>query len=547
MELSGDPASPAPEPHGQPEEGRSPRGAELFEDAVEGSSTASVSPVARREGEDAAEAFASSPLSASRPLAGDEPATAEEVETYEPPSASASGLLATDGDESPSVFDTGSAASPSVSPSEQRARVAEEHENSIDPASPVGAGSPAREETKSRISSAPSSPVLSGTSTSSSPPLSQIKRQVRHVRSGSFQRFRQQIQREWKWGTIGSGGGAERSPREQLLRTTVNIEAMANQKRQWYQIHSKARDHKQYKEPTALFEHFLVVGLHSYANVGVIEDAFAKKKSWESDVAHSEILDLREVRYRGPIPTMEPQPCFLEEHKEFFSIYLQILFKYPPAKRAEIRESDLPSFCFPEGVKARIIERTPSISDLNEAIFGQEHLCRDDLSFIFSMKVSDNAPLYGVCLHVQEIVQRAPGILGMVSPLNPTSYKPSHFLVSAPRCYCLLTRLPFFELHYEMLNSIIAQERLDRITQFASEIALVEPVPCFMKEQNQVNEDFESSNGLSYNDWTEYAVPVNSMSGLVSSSGLQSEGDVPSYSFRSWEPNSPESILASET
>ncbi|KAL5217966.1 hypothetical protein ABZP36_018650 [Zizania latifolia] len=535
MEISGDAASPAPKPHGQPEEeGRSPRGAELFEYAVEGSSTASVSPVARHEGEDGAEASVSS---VSRPLAGDDPAPVEEVETDEPPSAS--GLLATDADESPSVsesreepgrVDTGSAASPSVLPSEQRARVAEEQENSMAPAGPAGPGSPAREETKSRIYSAPSSPVLSGTSTSSLP-LSQIKQQMRHVRTGSFQRFRQQMQRAWKWGPIGSGGGAERSPREQLLRTTVNIEAMANQKRQWYQIHSKARDHKQYKEPTTFFEHFFVVGLHSYANVGVIEDAFAKKKAWESNVAHSEIVDLRKIQYHGPIPTMEPQ----------------ILFKYPPGKRAEIRESDLPSFCFPEGVKARLIERTPSMSDLNELIFGQEHLCRDDLSFIFSMKVSDNAPLYGVCLHVQEIVQRAPGILGMVSPLNPTSYKPSRFLVSAPRCYCLLTRVPFFELHYEMLNSIIAQERLDRITQFASEIALAEPVPRPIKEQNQVSGDFESSNGLSYNDWTEYAVPVNSMSSLISSSGLPSEGDVPSYLFRSWEPNSPESISASET
>ncbi|KAG8073447.1 hypothetical protein GUJ93_ZPchr0006g43729 [Zizania palustris] len=534
MEISGDAASPAPEPHGQSEEeGRSPRGAELFGDAVEGFSTASASPVARREGEDGAEASVSSSPSVSRPLAGDDP------ETDEPPSASASGLLATDGDESPSVseyreepgrVDTGSAASPSVLSSEQRARGAEEQENLMAPAGPTGPGSPAREETKSRIYSAPSSPVLSGTSTSSLP-LSQIKQQTRHVRTGSFQRFRQQMQRAWKWGPIGSGGGAERSPREQLLRTTVNIEAMANQKRQWYQIHSKTRDHKQYKEPTTFFEHFFVVGLHSYANVGVIEDAFAKKKAWESNVAHSEIVDLRKIQYHGPIPTMEPQ----------------ILFKYPPGKRAEIRESDLPSFCFPEGVKARLIERTPSMSDLNELIFGQEHLCRDDLSFIFSMKVSDNAPLYGVCLHVQEIVQRAPGILGMVSPLNPTSYKPSRFLVSAPRCYCLLTRVPFFELHYEMLNSIIAQERLDRITQFASEITLAEPVPHPIKEQNQVSGDFESSNGLSYNDWTEYAVPVNSMSSLISSSGLPSEGDVPSYLFRSWEPNSPESISASET
>uniref|UniRef100_A0A0E0CV64 UDENN domain-containing protein n=1 Tax=Oryza meridionalis TaxID=40149 RepID=A0A0E0CV64_9ORYZ len=538
MELSGETASPAPapapEPPGQPEV--SPRGAGMFEDAVEGSSTATESPVAVARPDGEATTESSSP-SASRTLAGDEPAAAGagEAEAY----GSSSGLLGTSGDESPSVSepreesgssDTGSAASPSVLRSEQRARGAEEQENSM--AAQSGEGSPAREETKSRISSAPSSPVLSGTSTSSSSPLSQIKHQARHVRTGSFQRFRQQMQRAWKWGPIGSGGGGERSPREQLLRTTVNFEAMAHQKRQWYQIQSKSRDNKQYKEPTTLFEHFFVVGLHSYANVGVIEDAFAKKKAWESNVEHSEIVDLRKIQYHGPIPTMEPQ----------------ILFKYPPGKKAEIREIDLPSFCFPEGVKARLIERTPSMSDLNEVVFGQEHLCRDDLSFIFSMKVSDNAPLYGVCLHVQEIVQRAPGILGMVSPLNPTSYKPSRFLVSAPRCYCLLTKVPFFELHYEMLNSIIAQERLDRITQFASEIALAEPIPHSMKEQNQVNgEDFESANELSYNDWTEYAVPVNSISGLISSSGLPSEGEIPSYLFRSWEPNSPESMSASET
>ncbi|XP_062216805.1 uncharacterized protein LOC133916923 isoform X2 [Phragmites australis] len=532
-ELSGDAASLAPEPRGQAdEEGRSPREAEAFEDAVEGSSTASVSPVACREGDGEADAEASPSSSSSVWRSqGDGPAAAEEVETCESPSASASGHAAMEGEESPSVselreepgrVDTGSAASPS----EQRAMGAEENEN---PMATPGSGSLWREEPKSRVQSAPSSPARSATSTSSSP-LSQIKQQARHVRTGSFQRFRQQMQRAWKWGPIGGGGGGERSPREQLLRTTVNIEAMANQKRQWYQIHSKAQGHKQYREPTSLFEHFFVVGLHSYANVRVIEDAFAKKKAWESNVARSEIVDLRRIQSHGPMPSMEPQ----------------ILYKYPPGKRVEIRETDLPSFCFPEGVKARLLERTPSMSELNEMIFGQEHLSRDDLSFIFSLKVSDNAPLYGVCLRVQEIVQKAPGILGAVSPLNPTSYKPSCFLVSAPRCYCLLTRVPFFELHYEMLNSIIAQERLDRITQFASEIALAEPVPRSVKEQDGVNRDFDSSNGLPYNDWTEYAVPVNRISGLISSSGVPSEGDMSSYLFRSWEPNSPESISAIE-
>ncbi|KAL5223599.1 hypothetical protein ABZP36_010238 [Zizania latifolia] len=36
---------------------------------------------------------------------------------------------------------------------------------------------------------------------------------------------------------------------------------MANQKRQWYQIHSKERDHNQYKEPTTLFEQDQLVSL----------------------------------------------------------------------------------------------------------------------------------------------------------------------------------------------------------------------------------------------------------------------------------------------
>ncbi|KAM0922132.1 hypothetical protein ACQ4PT_006364 [Festuca glaucescens] len=508
MALSGGPASAAPQSHGQAAE------AELFEDAVEGSPTASAPPVPWREGE-AAAAVSSSPPSVSIPQ-GD---VAVEDEAYESPSASgASGHPAIDGaEESPSVSELrdgpGRLGTGSVSPPGQRARGTEEGNLTA----PSGAGSPGMEDSKPRSASAPPSPGLPGASTSSSP-VPQIRQHARHVRTSSFQRFRQQMQRAWKWGPV---GGAERSPREQLLRTTVNIEAMANQKRQWYQLHSKALDQKQFKEPTSLFEHFFLVGLHSYANVAVIEDAFAKKKA----------VDIRKDQYHGPIATMEPQ----------------ILFKYPPGKGVEIREADLPSFCFPEGVKAHLVERTPSMSDLNEVIFGQEHLCRDDLSFIFSLKVSDNAPLYGVCLHAQEIVQRAPGILGAVSPLNQTSYKPSRFLVSAPRCYCLLTRVPFFELHYEMLNSIIAQERLDRITQFASEIALAEPVPRSLKEQDLFKGDFESSNELSYNDWMEYAVPVNSISGIVSSSRLTSERDAASYLFRSWEPNSPESISASET
>ncbi|KAL6002164.1 hypothetical protein ACLOJK_037612 [Asimina triloba] len=344
-----------------------------------------------------------------------------------------------------------------------------------------------------------------------------------HRRSASsFQRWKNQLQRAWKWGP---------SAREHGSKSAFNPEVLANQKRQWYQFHSRV-DQKQYKEPTSLFEQFFIVGLHSYANLEAIEDAFAKRKVWETEVAKSEILDLRKLQYRGPqLPTLEPQ----------------VLFKYPPRKSSAVRPKELTAFCFPSGVQARMMERTPSMSDLNEVIYGQEHLCRDDLAFIFSMKVANDSTLYGVCLHVQEIVQRPPSILGGVSPLSQTSRGRGRFLVSAPRCYCLLTRVPFFELHYEMLNSIIAQERLERITQFVSEMALTDCVPPVVRTQEPMSENFDSPTVEDSADWMASVIPVDSALGLTAAAaGLIPDNEACSFSFRQLEPHSPESATARE-
>ncbi|KAA8550691.1 hypothetical protein F0562_002375 [Nyssa sinensis] len=256
-------------------------------------------------------------------------------------------------------------------------------------------------------------------------------------RNNSFQKWKSQMQRALRWGN---------SSQEQSWRSSFNPEVLANQKRQWCQRHSKTLDHKKYKEPTSLFEHFIIAGIHPYANLEAVEDAFAKRKKWELQMEKSEMIDFKMLQHRGPsLPTSEPQ----------------ILFKYPPGKSLAMRLKDIAAFCFPGGIKARVLERTPSLSDLNELVYGQEHLGRDDLSFIFSLKVADNATLYGVCLHVQEIVQRPPAIFGGSSPLNQSSGLCSRFLVSAPRCYCVLTRVPFFELHYEMLNSSVRSDDED--------------------------------------------------------------------------------------
>ncbi|XP_042509059.1 uncharacterized protein LOC122084685 isoform X2 [Macadamia integrifolia] len=339
-------------------------------------------------------------------------------------------------------------------------------------------------------------------------------------RSNSFQRWKAQMQKAWRWGN---------DTPEKISRSIFNPEVLASQKRQWYQLHTKILDHKKYKEPTSLFEHFLIVGLHSDANLDAVEDAFAKRKIWESEMAKS---DLKKLQYRGPsIPTFEPQ----------------ILFQYPHGRKFAVQPKDLLAFCFPGGVKARLMERTPSMSDLNEIVYGQEHLSRDDLAFIFSLKVADNATLYGVCLHVQEIVQRPPSILSGASSLSQSSGGCSRFLVSAPRCYCVLTKVPFFELHYEMLNSIIAQERLDRITQFVSEMTLTECVSPVVKTQDRMNGSIYSPHKNYTSDWMASAIPVDSAVALSAvAAGLISDEEIPSLSLRSWEPQSPESFSTSE-
>lgn len=51
-----------------------------------------------------------------------------------------------------------------------------------------------------------------------------------HGHSNSFQRFKSQMQRAWRWGGFS---------KEEGERCSFNPEVLANQKRQWYQLHSK--------------------------------------------------------------------------------------------------------------------------------------------------------------------------------------------------------------------------------------------------------------------------------------------------------------------
>lgn len=77
-----------------------------------------------------------------------------------------------------------------------------------------------------------------------------------------------------------------------------------------------------------------------------------------------------------------------------------------------------------------------------------------NLSFL--IQVADNSTLYGCCVLVEEMVQKPSGLLSMISDGQHTSLGISRQILTTRRCYCILSRLPFFDLHFGVLHRFVS-------------------------------------------------------------------------------------------
>ncbi|KAI4376499.1 hypothetical protein MLD38_014254 [Melastoma candidum] len=234
--------------------------------------------------------------------------------------------------------------------------------------------------------------------------------------------------------------------------SNYNPEVLTIQKRQWANFQLQYLDHRAIKEASRLFESMVVVGLHPNCNMQALHKRYAATKSENPGKLQSSLTGQHQSHVE---PNLEPQ----------------ILFVYPPEKPLPLKYKDLLSFCFPGGVEVNAVERTPSMSELNEILLGQEHLKQSDLSFVFRLQVADDSTLYGCCVLVDELIQRPSGLISMISDKQFAPPLSRHILTTR-RCYCILSRLPFFELHFGVLNSIFSQERLERLTKGVADISL---------------------------------------------------------------------------
>ncbi|XP_057415703.1 uncharacterized protein LOC130710441 [Lotus japonicus] len=236
--------------------------------------------------------------------------------------------------------------------------------------------------------------------------------------------------------------------------TNYNPEILTSLKRQWaanFQL--QHMDNQSWKEPSRLFESMVVVGLHPNSDVQALQRQYVDREFEGSGKLRSVLSYQNQSRVE---PNIEPQ----------------VLFVYPPEKQLPLKCKDLLSFCFPGGLEVRAVERTPSMSELKEIIFGQEHLKQRDLSFVFRLQGADNSILYGCCVLVEELVQKPSGLLSLIPDKQPSYPSLRRHALITQRCYCILSRLPFFELHFGVLNSIFTQERLEWLTKSVGDLNL---------------------------------------------------------------------------
>ncbi|KAJ8568766.1 hypothetical protein K7X08_030988 [Anisodus acutangulus] len=286
-----------------------------------------------------------------------------------------------------------------------------------------------------------------------------------------------------------------------------NPEILTSQKRQWARFQLQSLDHRVWKEPSSLFESMVVVGLHPSCDIQALQRLYFSRKLDGPGRLRSALGGQSQSRVE---PNLEPQ----------------VLFVYPPEKQLPLKYKDLLSFCFPAGVEVHAVERTPSMSELNEILLGQEHLKQNDLSFVFRLQVADNSTLYGCCVLVEEMVQKPSGLLSMISDGQHASLGISRQILTTRRCYCILSRLPFFDLHFGVLNSIFTEERLERLTKQVGDLdfdSLVIDDKEEKLEENPPSRSLEETSQYVLNGTVENPQPITADSVISGTVGDKSQ------------------------
>lgn len=105
-------------------------------------------------------------------------------------------------------------------------------------------------------------------------------------------------------------------------------------------------------------------------------------------------------------------------------------------------------------------------------------------------------------------------------------------------------------IHYALLGcSLIAQERLNRITEFVNELTLTGSIPSTPKLDDQMSSNANSPERESFSDWMACAIPLDGAAAITAAAaGIISDDEIPQLSPKIWDSRSqsPVSVTASD-
>ena len=268
-----------------------------------------------------------------------------------------------------------------------------------------------------------------------------------------------------------------------------NPEAFTKEKREWMRQQREAQHRRAASGEvtgdagiTSPFEHFIVCGLPTDADVSGV--AASRTEAKRAIIAGAEV--------HVTAPKGNRRDSYKSAAGETYPA--RVLWCYPEDVPVPI--DDVASFCFPHGVEPQLLERTPSMSGLNDLVYSQRYARADDASFVWALRnqnlegVEGSAgderieTLYGVCCYARELVRRRPGMIAAAESAasrgddagdtptrgSVTKHPRGRYLIAADRCYCLISKVPFFSMHFEVLHGMLGVERLERIRACAEEL-----------------------------------------------------------------------------
>lgn len=163
----------------------------------------------------------------------------------------------------------------------------------------------------------------------------------------------------------------------------------------------------------------------------------------------------------------------------------QVLYQYPKLDYAQdsVQFKVLPDFCFPLGCTPYPLQLTSSGSALNELLYGRDGLSRSSNFFIFTLKSEpkpsrsrddpnhDRGVIYCVCLLTDEL---------LITSEGQWIY---------PKCFCLASFQPCFELHYQVLTSLLAMKRVRRMNVVAGSSLSSSALGRMMSQTEDVSDE----------------------------------------------------------